>query len=595
MKDPADRTKVVLRHLPVALSQSVLKVQIDARFAGRYNWFSFRPGKTSHRNQHYSRAYIDFKSSKDVTEFAQAFDGHVFVNEKGSHFKALVEYAPSQRVPRTWSKSDVREGTIFKDIEYLEFLELLAKPVDNLPSAEVQLERKEAERAGVGAKDNLIVTPLMDFVRQKRATKSGSQRSIASGGKLGRRGGGASAGTCSALGRKGHEKRRMTTATYVVRDNARTSSSKDKATYILVPRRGVQQPESDLSVQIASKMELLEDDALRNIVPTTEGTAVGGDGPGEIGKKKLLLLKKKEKEFVNGHIAEASTPTSMGVGSSPQRRQLSTINSFSSAQQTGGASNQHGVTSLLRSSPGTSNPKQNQRRDANGRIVRSILINKELRRSPQLTSSLQADHQIHAEYLHKDEKVSENEYAVGAIAVKQDRRMRNKDRPDRPVWTPRRRSDETVGSDDSHVCIHSASVHPSSDLEGPSQSQHGVILGLTNNTTEAPEVQTLCLNHMNGGVMSSSEQSIIQEENSEMTTTSRIGDTKTHGSVHNILAGDNGNHRQVMRRPSASVMKELDGSLNVSETKSPRRGGILGHGSQEKQVWVAVQKSGSGS
>lgn len=33
------------------------------------------------------------------------------------------------------------------DPEYLEFLELLAKP-ENLPSAEIQLERKEAERAG---------------------------------------------------------------------------------------------------------------------------------------------------------------------------------------------------------------------------------------------------------------------------------------------------------------------------------------------------------------------------------------------------------------------------------------------------------------
>lgn len=34
------------------------------------------------------------------------------------------------------------------DSEYLEFLEFLAKPIENLPSAEIQLERKEAERAG---------------------------------------------------------------------------------------------------------------------------------------------------------------------------------------------------------------------------------------------------------------------------------------------------------------------------------------------------------------------------------------------------------------------------------------------------------------
>lgn len=34
------------------------------------------------------------------------------------------------------------------DPEYLEFLEFIAKPVENLPSAEIQLERRDAERAG---------------------------------------------------------------------------------------------------------------------------------------------------------------------------------------------------------------------------------------------------------------------------------------------------------------------------------------------------------------------------------------------------------------------------------------------------------------
>lgn len=46
MKGPLDRTKVVLRHLPPSLSQSSLMEQVDARFAGRYNWVSFRPGKS---------------------------------------------------------------------------------------------------------------------------------------------------------------------------------------------------------------------------------------------------------------------------------------------------------------------------------------------------------------------------------------------------------------------------------------------------------------------------------------------------------------------------------------------------------------------
>ncbi|GMP63146.1 hypothetical protein CsSME_00024949 [Camellia sinensis var. sinensis] len=148
MKGPLDRTKVVVRHLPPTVSQSMLMEQIDSRFAGRYNWVSFQPGKTSQKRQSYSRAYVDFKRPEDVVDFAEFFDGHVFVNEKGTQFKTIVEYAPSQRVPKQWSKKDGREGTILKDPDYLELLDFIAKPVENLPSAEIQLERREAERSG---------------------------------------------------------------------------------------------------------------------------------------------------------------------------------------------------------------------------------------------------------------------------------------------------------------------------------------------------------------------------------------------------------------------------------------------------------------
>ncbi|KAL3639636.1 NMD pathway component [Castilleja foliolosa] len=120
----------------------------------------------------HSRAYIDFSRPDDVIEFAEFFNGHVFVNEKGTQFKAIVEYAPSQRVPKQLAKKDGREGTVLKDPEYLRFLEFLAKPVENLPSAGIQLERREAERSGA-PKDVPVVTPLMEYVRQKRVAQFG--------------------------------------------------------------------------------------------------------------------------------------------------------------------------------------------------------------------------------------------------------------------------------------------------------------------------------------------------------------------------------------------------------------------------------------
>ncbi|KAL3635227.1 hypothetical protein CASFOL_019774 [Castilleja foliolosa] len=42
----------------------------------------------------HSRAYIDFSRPDDVIEFAEFFNGHVFVSKKGAQFKAIVEYAP---------------------------------------------------------------------------------------------------------------------------------------------------------------------------------------------------------------------------------------------------------------------------------------------------------------------------------------------------------------------------------------------------------------------------------------------------------------------------------------------------------------------
>nr|GEU35666.1 nucleotide-binding, alpha-beta plait [Tanacetum cinerariifolium] len=146
-----------------------------------------------------------------------------------TQFKVIVEYAPSQRVPKQWSKKDGREGTIGKDPEYLEFLEFVSKPVENLPSAEIQLERKEAERAGA-AKEAPIVTPLMDFIRQKRAAKGVPRRPLPNG-KLLRRAGASSSSSSSTVVRRGSEKRTPSTM-YVQRDSGKSTNVKEKSSYV---------------------------------------------------------------------------------------------------------------------------------------------------------------------------------------------------------------------------------------------------------------------------------------------------------------------------------------------------------------------------
>lgn len=348
MKGPFERTKVVLRRLHPAISQTALMEQIDATFAGRYNWVCFRPGKNSQKNPRYSRAYIDLKKPEDVVEFAEYFGGHTVVNEKGAQFKVLVEYAPSQRVPKA-PKKDGREGTILKDPEYLEFLEHLAKPVENLPSAEIQLERREAERAGA-PKEALVVTPLMEYIRQRRAAKNGSQRA---NGKISRRHGGAPGS--SSPSRRASDKQRVQNSMYVLRDGTKNNRGKEKSTRILVPKR-----DEHLLLDKTSASPSLTDNL-------EDGNVPGGI---ETGNRRVVLLKGKEKEI--SHVSS---------GSSQQQNVTSVRNPHSSYAL-----------------------KQNQRNDASGRIIRSILSNKDTRQIQLDLASSQSDQQTTAPLLDKDKR-----------------------------------------------------------------------------------------------------------------------------------------------------------------------------------------------
>lgn len=44
MKSAADRTKVVVRHLPPTITEAMLLEQIDDKFTRRFKFVSFRPG-----------------------------------------------------------------------------------------------------------------------------------------------------------------------------------------------------------------------------------------------------------------------------------------------------------------------------------------------------------------------------------------------------------------------------------------------------------------------------------------------------------------------------------------------------------------------
>ncbi|XP_017227081.1 regulator of nonsense transcripts UPF3 [Daucus carota subsp. sativus] len=518
VKSAADRTKVVVRHLPPTISEAMLLEQIDDKFTRRFKFVSFRPGNNSQRHQSYSRAYIDFQRPEDVIEFAEYFGGHVFVNEKGTQFKTVVEYAPSQRVPKQWSKKDGREGTIFKDPEYLEFLEFIAKPVENLPSAEIQLERRDAERAGA-VKDAPVVTPLMDFIRQKRAAKAGSRRSLPNGKPDRRSSGTSSASTSSASLKRGSDKRRTSNAMYVLRDTTKSSVGKDKSAYVIVPKKKDEQiSEKSNSVSAAGS-----DFSSESGVP----------GSSDIGKKKILLLKGKGKEIPN---VASCLPS------------------------------QHSAVTPIKNSVIVNAPRPNHRHDASGRIIKSILLNKDSRQNPSTPETpIQVRNQekdrrppraSNVQLHKKDTNEAPEDRTLGndlhgSYAEKPEKRTRNKDRPDRGVWTPLRRSD---------------GLHASNESLSSSASQHMTSLLDTSEGTRGDTKNDM--------------------------TSGRSGESKGSGRGGHMSV-DNGFYKQSNRRGPFQNGKDADGSLNLGEAKPLKRGNFSGHGSQEKQVWV--QKSSSGS
>ncbi|PKU82009.1 regulator of nonsense transcripts UPF3 [Dendrobium catenatum] len=506
MKDPLERTKVVLRHLPPSLTEPALTEQIEDKFSGRYKWFFFRPGKSSPKNGRYARAYIDFKSPADVFEFAEFFDGHVFVNEKGTQFKVLVEYAPSQSIPSTWIKKDGREGSIFKDPDYLEFVELLAKPTENLPSAEIQLERRESERSG--AKEAPIITPLMDFVRRRRAAKSGSQRAFGNG-KPSRRalvGGNSS----SPSSRRCSEKRRGPSLKYISKDSTKNGSGKEKPTYMLVTRRDEQRSEKPPKFPFSN----IEDDIQDETGTVTNGIVSGVSVAVETGKRALLLLKGKERE--GSHIQRLEVPG----------RIIKSILSKEGNQVSASQPDHQFITVNI----------ENDKRPPRPPVQQSNL--KDHASSSLHTFVSDADGKSHK----VDKAASSELYANVSIRDnKIEKRMRNKDRPDRGVWAPLHRSDVFQG--------HVTNFLPSNEIGA----------GHRNKKFDTP-----------GGNRSSESK--------------RLGVGRGH---HASL--DNGVTRHAVRRGMTHGSKDLDVSASTAEAKPSKRGPIP----YEKQVWV--QKNGSAS
>ena len=91
-----------------------------------------------------------------------------------------VEFAPYGRLPNSRPRKDARQGTIDQDPDFIDFLESLTNPVSKAPSAD-----QENEGAGK-SKVKVTVTPLVQFLKDKKANKGKDNTATAKSSKHGR-------------------------------------------------------------------------------------------------------------------------------------------------------------------------------------------------------------------------------------------------------------------------------------------------------------------------------------------------------------------------------------------------------------------------
>ncbi|CAO3643579.1 unnamed protein product [Mucor fragilis] len=192
-RKPTLKTKVVVRRLPPNLPEEIFNTSVKPWISeDSVDYSVYVPGKLSKskaKESIFSRAYFHFKTTEAVIAFHQGYDGHVFVDSRGNEFRAVVEFALYQKIPKEHQTADARQGTIDEDQDYLDFLESLKaeekaqtelqnEPADGL----TQIERLENRIAMVTAKtlaaeqaNKPKTTPLLEHLRAQKAAQAAAK------------------------------------------------------------------------------------------------------------------------------------------------------------------------------------------------------------------------------------------------------------------------------------------------------------------------------------------------------------------------------------------------------------------------------------
>ncbi|XP_065369206.1 regulator of nonsense transcripts 3B [Calliphora vicina] len=156
-------TKIVMRHLPPTMTEEEFLKQIDP--LPDHDFYYFAEADWSLGFDATCRAYITFKNYDDVFLFRDRFDGYVFVDNKGNEYAAIVEFAPLQGFIKNKSRgSDNLVNTIEQESHYQQFINKLEE------------EREAAAKGGEtklefsleSKKEEITSTPLLQYLATKK-------------------------------------------------------------------------------------------------------------------------------------------------------------------------------------------------------------------------------------------------------------------------------------------------------------------------------------------------------------------------------------------------------------------------------------------
>ncbi|TFY75793.1 hypothetical protein EWM64_g8219 [Hericium alpestre] len=139
-----ERLKTVVRRLPPNLPEEIFWQSVQNWVTDEtILWKAFFPGKQRkklNKENVSSRAYIAFKTDEMLATFSREYDGHKYRDKAGVESRAVVEFAPYQKVPLEKKRVDNRNNTIDKDEDFISFLQTLEAPENKPHDAETLME-----------------------------------------------------------------------------------------------------------------------------------------------------------------------------------------------------------------------------------------------------------------------------------------------------------------------------------------------------------------------------------------------------------------------------------------------------------------------